>query len=99
MRPDTTSQRLQTDVARLSKEVSAKTRAEQRFDEFEQIRERVFSRMYDLHKEEMKQAAKDCRAALDLFNIFGPARLETAAGLPQPQRAAASRDWRTMSSS
>ena len=58
-------------VARLGDDLSARTRAVSRFDQFQQLRHRIHSEMYAVDGKILDQAQEHCRTALDLFGAFG----------------------------
>ncbi len=61
---------LATAVARLSDEVSAKIRAQERFDQFQELRQRVHSSMYHNSPRELSRALENCQAALKLYGVL-----------------------------
>ncbi len=57
-------------VAGLSDEVSAKVRAQERFDQFQQLREEVSALAWHSETFLMRQAAESCLAALKLYRVL-----------------------------
>jgi len=61
---------LATAVAATGAKVSAKRRAEKRFQQFEQLRQRVHADMYYVDDATRSRARENCRAALKLYEVM-----------------------------
>ena len=60
---------LATSLTELSQQVSAKTLAEQQFNRFQELRQRVHSKMYAVDPRIRERTLEDCRATLELYRV------------------------------
>ena len=70
---------LKTQVVALSQELGAKTQAQERLSQFQELRQRVHANVYTTTPDAVSKSRDICQQALALYDVLGDAELEAQA--------------------